>query len=157
MNRKHTMTVIVPVLLFAVLAVLLLHVLYSGAEITGRLTAREQEGRTLRTAVQYVNMRLDQAQNVSVGAFCGIAALEFTETHEGTAYLTRVYCYDGYLRELFCEADVELEPDAGEKLLPLDAFVPSDEDGLLTAELTADGETVVIQYNLRGRRKGAAG
>lgn len=155
MNRTSNMIRLVPMLLFAVLAVTVLHVLYAGAELSESLTVREQEGRISGTAAQYVTVRLDQAgtESVFVGEFSGIPTLHFTETIDGETYLTRVYCHDGYLRELFCAADQDMRPDDGEKLMPLDKLTFSEENGLLTIVLTED---VTVLYDLSGRRKGAA-
>ena len=38
---------------------------------------------------------------------------------DGTGYITRVYCYDGYLMELFTAADTLLLPESGKKILEM--------------------------------------
>lgn len=149
MNKQTNLLKIVPILLFAVLAVSVLQILYAGAGVYESLTERENSGRIGRTAVQYVTVRLQQAGagTLAVEEFCGIPSLAVYESIDGTAYCTRIYCHDGYLRELFSAADAEMDPSAGEKLMPMDEFLPSEKDGLLTFTLTADGVSVTSFYD----------
>ena len=74
-------------------------------------------------------------------------ALILTEEIESEAYETRVYCYDGYLRELFTSADGEFYPEDGEKILAAHGLTLSREGRVLTAELT-DTEGQVRQMTL---------
>ena len=57
--------------------------------------------------------------------------------------MTWIYCYDGWLRELFSAAGEAFSPDAGEKLLPSRGMSLKLEDGLLSCELLIPGEDPV--------------
>ena len=93
--------------------------------------------------------------------FQGCDALELTETIDGTPYITRVYCYDGYLRELFSASEAQMTPADGEKVLAAQALTVEwlDGDGgeqLLEMELTnADGTTQRVVLSVRSG-KGAS-
>ena len=94
-------------LLFGVFAVSILAVLLSGAGVYRRLAERDDRSYDRRTAVQYVATRVrqaDQAGGVSVRTFEGCPALILSEEIEGELYETRIYHYDGYIRELFVSA-----------------------------------------------------
>ena len=149
-NRILSLTA---VLLFAVFALCVLASLLSGAEIYRSVTQRDRDSYDRRTAVQYISTRLRQADArgaVAVEEYEGLDALVLTENINGRDYSTRVYCYDGYLCELFTAADNRLEPQAGERILPLEELTLSLEQGLLTAEFTFDdGESRQASLMLR--------
>lgn len=97
---------------------------WRGADGYQRLTQRDQEAYAQRTAAQYLATRIrqaDTAAGITVEPFGsdGPDALLLHEQVEGTTYVTRVYCYEGYLRELFSAADAELLPADGEKILEM--------------------------------------
>ena len=73
-----------------------------------------------RTVPQYITTRVrqaDTADGVLVGSFHGISSLEIYEELDGSTYITRIYCYEGYLRELFCEESAEMLPEDGEPIV----------------------------------------
>lgn len=148
-NRRKADTLLV-LLLFGVFAVCILMVLLTGADAYKRLSQRDQSGYDERTASQYLATRVRQADRlggVRIDSFQGVDALIFAEEIEGEAYETRIYCYDGYLRELFAAADGVFYPEDGEKVLAADGLTLSCEGRLLTAELT-DGEGQIRQITL---------
>ena len=132
-------------LLFGVFAACVLLVLLTGADAYRRLTERDQAAYDRRTCVQYVATRVRQADcagGVSVSEFDGVPVLELHETIEGTDYVTLVYCYDGWLRELFAAADAGLDPEAGETVMEAQDLALTLKDGLLTAAVTDSQGTV---------------
>ena len=112
-------------LLLSIFAATVLGVLLVGAGAYSRLTRRDSHAYDTRTALQYVTARVRQApapNQVSVTRFDGVDALTVTQRVDGQDYLTRVYCYEGWLMELFCAADGQFEPRDGEKLLPVESL-----------------------------------
>jgi len=148
-NRRKADTLLV-LLLFGVFAVCILGVLLLGGDAYRRLSQRDQAGYDERTASQYLATRVRQADRlggVNVTSFQGVDTLILTEEIEGEVYETRVYCYDGYLRELFTAADSALNPEDGEKILAAEGLTLSRQGRVLTAELT-DGEGQLRQIIL---------
>ena len=147
-------------LLFGVFAACVLLVLLTGADAYRRLTERDQAAYDRRTCVQYVATRVRQADcagGVSVSEFDGVPVLELHETIEGTDYVTLVYCYDGWLRELFAAADAGLDPEAGETVMEAQDLALSLEDGLLTVAVTDSRGTVnTLVLSLRSGEGAAA-
>ena len=133
LRQKHHMDGLTALLLFGVLAVCILSVLLLGADAYRRLTERDQTAFDRRTAVQYLATKVRQADAagaVTVTSFDGAVPPEesgirsasgdtllLTENIEGTPYCTRIYYYDGYIREVFGECGVEMLPEDGEKIL----------------------------------------
>ena len=150
-EKDHALNGLLALLLFGVFAACVLSVLLTGADVYQRLTERDHSSYESRTAAQYLATRVRQADRsggVTVGTFGTSDALELWEDVGGEAYLTRVYCYDGWLRELFSGADGDFAPADGEKVLEADGLTLTlSPEGLLTAELT-DGEGVSQQVCL---------
>ena len=146
-------------LIFGVFAVCILSVLLTGADVYRKLAARDQLGYDQRTAAQYLTTRVrqaDQLGDVSIRYFEGQDALVFTEVIEGGTYQTLVYCYDGYLRELFAAAGGGFLPEDGERVLEARGLSIRQDGQLLEMELTSpSGEVQRLKLYLRSR-EGAA-
>lgn len=157
---KHHLEGLLVLLMFGVLAACVLSVLLTGADAYRRLTERDAASYDRRTAVQYVATKVRQADRagaVAVEDFGGVQALVLSEELEGETYLTRVYCYEGCLRELFSAESAELAPEDGEKLLETEtaSFVLA--DGLLTVQLESrEGDRETLLLSLRSGEGAAA-
>lgn len=138
MNEKTTkITDVLALLVFAIFAVCVLLVLLGGAKVYRQVVAQGEAQFEKRTAAQYVTMRVRQAEAVTVDTFGEGDALVIAEKLDGETYLTRVYCCDGYLRELYCAEDAALLPRDGEKILPADSLKLSLTGDLLTVQIDA--------------------
>ena len=148
MKKRFTKITDLPALLtFAVFAVCILMVLLYGARVYGQLVQHGEESFRLRTATQYLYTRVQQAESVTVTEFEDCEALTIKEQVDGESYITRVYCYDGYLWELFCMEHAALHPEDGEKILPVERMGMKLEAETLTSDL--DGCILLLQ--LRGK------
>lgn len=130
-------------MLLSLFAVSVLGVLLAGAGVYSRLTRRDDCAYNSRTGLQYVASKVRQAPApgaVQVGDFGGVVALAVTEQVDGADYVTRVYCYDGWLMELFCAARAEFEPRDGERLLKAQSLELEQRDGLLYVKLVQEQE-----------------
>ena len=152
---KHHIDGFIALLLFGVFAVCVLAVLLTGADAYRRLTRRDNAAYDRRTCVQYVATRVRQADTldgVSVEDFGGTACLALRDGD----YVTRVYCYDGWLMELYCAGGSELDPEDGERVMAAQALDLSLEDGLLTIAATdAQGTESTLLLSLRSGEGGA--
>lgn len=155
-KRGHRFDGLIALVLFGVFAVCVLAVLLTGADAYRRLTDRDQSAYALRTCAQYVATRVRQADSldaVTVEDFGGTQALVFAEGD----FVTRVYCYDGWLMELYSETGTELGPEAGEKIIEAGGLALHLEAGLLEAAVTgADGRQARLLLSLRSGEEGAA-
>lgn len=146
-------------LVLAVFALCILLVLLTGGDAYQRLTQRDQSAYSRRTAAQYITTRVRQADGlgqVTVGDFGGADALILPESIDGEEFVTRVYCYDGSLRELFALAEDEFEPGDGEVLLPAEGLELSLDGRVLTVVITnEDGTEQELALYLRSGEGGA--
>ena len=146
--------------LFGVFAACVLSVLLTGAGVYRRLTERDDAACDRRTALQYVAAKMRQADRegaVAAGRFAELDALILTEEIGEEAYETWVYCYDGYLRELFAERGADLAPEDGEKVLAADGFqVCLEREDLLRLDILTGGRWETAALSLRsGKGYGA--
>lgn len=150
---KRNIVSLASLLLFGVFAVCILFVLLTGAKVYRNLTQRDQNAYAQRTAAQYLSTRVRQADalgQISVEEFAGVDALLLTEEIDGTLFVTRVYCYDGAIWELFSFADETFEPGDGEEILPAEGLELSLDGQVLTASIVgADGTVQNLTLYLR--------
>ncbi len=132
-------TSLAALLVFTLFALCLMLVLLTGAGVYRRLTENGDVRYARQTTMQYLSTRFHQGRNARVEDFQGSEALVFSENYGDQTYLTRVYCYDGYLMELFSAEAAQLAPEDGEKILPVSQLAFTLEEDLLCIDL--DGET----------------
>lgn len=158
-GSQHHMDTLAALLLFGVFAACVLTVLLTGADAYGRITRRDSVTYDRRTCVQYVATRVRQADTaggVSLEVFGGVKALVLRDWQDPD-YLTRVYYHDGYLMELYSEADLDLSPGDGEKIMACDWMRLSLTDGLLTIDLLdPQGEVTTLRLCLRSGEGGGS-
>lgn len=137
-----------PLVLFAILAGCAVLVLLTGAGVYGRLTERGQEAFHNRTVPLYIATKVRQAdcaEAVFVEQKTGTDILRLEEQIDGKDYVTRIYCHEGVVRELFSAEDVPFDPVAGEKITEASEVRFSLEDGCLTVRVTREDGTVTEQ------------
>lgn len=142
-TEKPKITALAALLVFCLFGVCILGVLLAGAGSYRQMTVQGDAAYDARTIAGYLTMRVHQADRqdaVRVEDFSGVSALVLEETVAGKTYLTRIYCFDGFLRELYSQADGTFSPEAGEKLLPAEELSFELAGDLLTVDIThADG------------------
>ena len=155
-ERYAKITEVLALLTLAVFALCVLLVLLTGAGTYRNLVDRSGESHARRTALGYLTTRVRQAETVELAAFQGCEALVLGETVQGERYVTRIYCHEGWLMELFSTADGTFTPEDGEKILPLRAMSLTHQDGTVTAALTDEaGVTRSVTIYLRGGEEAA--
>lgn len=139
-QRQFHSSALPSLLLLTVFALCLLSVLLTGAEVYSGLTEDGSCNHAYRTASSYLFTRLKQGKGVYPEEFGSATALVFPEEVEGKTYLTRIYCYDGWLRELYTAENGTFSPADGEKLLEMDALSVIMVENRITLEFTLPGE-----------------
>lgn len=135
-NGHRKITQLLALLVFGVFALCVAAVLLTGAQTYQTLTQRGSRANSQRIAVRYITTRFQQAPEVRVEDFCGLQALTVREEIDGKVYLTRVYCHEGTVRELFSAEHAQVGPKDGEAVLEAEKLAFSVENGLLTAQIT---------------------
>lgn len=139
---------ILPLVLFAILAVCAVLVLLTGAGVYKRLTGRGQEAFKNRTVPLYIATKVRQADRagaVIVEQWNGTDILRLEEQIDGKGYVTRIHCHEGIVRELYSAEEVPFDPAAGEKITAASEVRFSLEEGCLTVKVTREDGTVTEQ------------
>ncbi len=150
---KLNINSLLALLLFAVFAVCILSALTTGAGVYRLLVERDDAAYTERTAERYMASKLRQSSGeVSIEELSGVTSLALREELGGFDCVTYIYCFDGHLRELFTMEGDAVEPEAGEKILPMAALDGEIADGMLFLSLESPegGESEII-LSLRGK------
>ena len=137
-KQRFQITDVLALLTLAVFALCLLLVLLTGASRYRDLVERGEAAYTKRTALSYLTTRVQQSETVRAGDFENCPALILEDTVDGEVYTTRIYCYEGWLRELYTVPGAKVSPADGEKLLEAEGLQLSADKQLLTVTLGAD-------------------
>ena len=148
----HTIDGLAALLMFSVFAVSILIALVAGANAYARLTQRDRLSYDYRTCMQYIASQIhsNDGGEVAVEAFGNEESIALASD----ACITRIYCYDGYLRELYSAADHAPNPEEGERILKAEKMEVSLDGGLLSVTITANGKENTIRLSLRGEEGG---
>ena len=143
-KRNRSISGILVLMLLAGFAACILAVLLSGADVYQNLTRRDQASYERRTAAQYITTKVRQYDGdgmLFVGTFEEERpgeqgnTLFLAETVDGENCYTRLYCYDGYIRELFAPPGGGFSGADGEKILPAKRVEFSVDGDLVNVEL----------------------
>ena len=141
-KRAHSL---LPLLVLVLFATCIVTVLLTGADLYKKLVQRDQQSFQQRTTIQYLTTRIhqnDRCDGIFVGFFASMETegtgdtLYLQEEINGRTYYTRIYCHDGYLQELFTQADLNISPGDGQNILALDQISFDLQDGFLTIRIT---------------------
>jgi len=160
---KHEIDRVAVLLLFAVFAGCMLFVLLFGAAAYKNIVTRDEEAYTARTGVQYIAAKLrhnDAEGMVWTGSFYDgeeeagetISTLYLGMDAEEEFYVTRLYYYDGFLRELLCEEGEKADPEDGQEVLPASSFYVEQEGSLLFVTVgDEEGEKHSLSLAIRSK------
>jgi len=159
----HNFDGIFILLLFALFAGSLLLVLLTGAGSYKRVAERDAETYARSTCSQYIAAKVrhaDRIDGVKLGSFTSpedpqaddISTLYLLQEIDGVSYATRVYWYDGEVRELFSEMSLSMNPEDGNQVMEAEELSFRVQDGML--EVTSVGASGAEDRLLLSLRSG---
>ena len=114
--------------------------------------ALHNDQRILTSYVRSMMRPQDETGVIGTDEIDGIPMLTYAEEYDGIRYVTRIYAYDGYLREWFSEEAYEFRPGTGEELFPAQEFQAQIADGLVQISIRNEqDEPVTVQFALRSQ------
>ncbi|MCR4955942.1 MAG: DUF4860 domain-containing protein [Lachnospiraceae bacterium] len=162
---EHNIDSVFVLLLFVVFAGSVLLVLLFGASSYESLVKRDTKAYNDRTAISYVAAKIrhsDEKNSVYVGSFTkredpsadGISTLYLKLIAEGETYYTKIYYYDGYIREVLCEENAGLLPQDGNEIMKAKGLSFTEKDQLLQIKvLNEDGSESALKLALRSEQE----
>lgn len=153
-SGKRSISGLAALVLLGVFAAGILTVLLSGASVYQRVTEQDAQSYDSRTGMQYLATKVRQAPApdcLVLSDFGEGDSLLLLDTIDGAEYWTQVYCYDGWLMELFTVAEAGLAPEDGEKILPAESLSLTRSGDLLQLQLVdGNGTSNALTLALRG-------
>ena len=124
-QENNIIDVLFVIALFCIFALSAIFLISIGANIYGKTVSHMEANFNGRTSFAYVTEKIRQSDNdgaISIGDFNGCPALLITKKTGDTNYITYLYEYDGYLKELMIREDTPLPPSAGQNILAVTEF-----------------------------------
>lgn len=153
-SDTHQLGTLAVLTVFCVFAICILTVILFGAKTYQGLNDQSEENYRTRTLALYLSGKIRQAAlpgKIAVSTFGDGDCVAIPEQIDGETYYTWLYCDNGWLMELFGDAENEYGPEDGERILRADGFTADIRDGLLTLTAhTEAGEPVGLRFALRG-------
>lgn len=145
-SRGRRLDTVFVLIIFCVFAMSVLVVLsLSGSTYKNTVTIT-QEKYDEQTALSFMWTKVksgDKLGKVYAGEFYGLSALCIEEEYDGITYLTMIYLYDGWIRELFFEKGIDFLPQDGTPVFSAESLaLEQPEDGLIKAMV--DSESLFI-------------
>jgi len=125
LSRGRNIDTIFVLIVFSIFAISVLMVLMLGASVYRNINDISHEGQSEHTALSYIwtkTKNFDDAGSLQVGDFHGVPALFIDEWIGDYHFRTAIYHYDGWLCELFSEAELEFSPEDGVRVIRVDGM-----------------------------------
>ena len=135
---SHVISGVFVFLLLGLFAVFSTVMVLTGAKAYKGTADRAAEHNAQRIAGAYVRSMVrsdDQNGGVRVEDVDGVPAITMENVYDGETYVTRVYAYDGMLREWFASTEVDFEPENGEMVCAADEMTAGIENGVLSVRV----------------------
>lgn len=154
-ERRHAVNGLLTLLIYGIFALFSLLLVVAGARIYRNIVSVGNENTQVRSSFSYVankvRMSTRAAGTVRLEDQAGIEVLVLETGIEG--YETRIYYYDGALRELYQAAEQPFAPELGEKLMEVPKFhIEETETGhLVMRTMDAEGNQRRLHLYIEGK------
>lgn len=115
----HSADTFFVLILFAAFVLMALFISATGALSYKKSAVQMEERFNKQTCISYITAKIranNESGKISVVDFNGKEALCISDNFGETVYNTYIYQHDGMVRELFCNAEITLDPAAGSAL-----------------------------------------
>ena len=147
-KNNHAISGVFVFLLLGIFAIFSTIMVVMGAKAYRGMVEKADVHNSIRVASSYIRTMLrsnDEAGVLRVEDVNGVQTITM-ENDYGDIYVTRIYLYDGKLREWFALAEIPFEPANGETVCSLDTMQAELKDGLLHVVVSEHGTEMEIDY-----------
>lgn len=152
-SAGYTIDTVFVLVLLCVFAVSVLLVLLAGTGAYQDVAAKMETQYNERTCLSYLDAKVrhyDKAGMAAAEQFDGCDALALYEDADGVRYKTLIYCYDGYIKELFFEEGLSFQPADGQNIVPAEFLtVTAVAENLIQLECGSEGNRETLMIYLR--------
>lgn len=138
--------------LFCIFIIGSLTLMNVGVHVYKNIVENNAENFRLRASLSYVATKVrqfDTADTVFVQEEEGVPMLVFQEELEGSIYLTKIYCHDGKMMELFQEEGLEHDLKDGFEMMELDELWIEQQGNKILLTAMDDGKKESLTLSLR--------
>ena len=145
-NSNNKIDGVFVLMIFCIFAVSVFLVLMLSGSTYANMTDISAEGQNERIALSYIRTKIrksDTANAVYISDFNGMPSINLSENIGEREFVTRIYFYDGWLRELFHETGFDFELIDGVPLIKVNNISFEEvENGLI--RITTDYASTLI-------------
>ena len=149
---SHAISGVFVFLVLGIFAVFSTVMVLLGARAYKSTADRAAEHNAYRIGMAYVRSMVrseDEDQSIKVETVDGIPTISIRNVYDGDAYITRLYVYDGKLREWFTEESEEFVPEFGETVCNMDEMNAEIAGKLLKIGLRSQDTWTTVDIALR--------
>ena len=151
----QTMNVLFTMILFLVFVLSALFSVLIGGKVYENIRGRMEESYTGSVALNYVANKVRQGDMngaVSVREINQVPVLELRQEIADRSYVTQIYYYNGYIRELFTDTESGLGLADGLEIIACEGLEFEMENQLLTVETLGENGGSLMLYVRSGGR-----
>ena len=155
MSKKavnHSISGVFVFMLLGIFAVFSTVMVLLGARAYKSTAERAAQHNEARIATAYMRSMVrasDWENAVVIEDVNGVRTVTLRSEYDGEEYVTRLYAFDGMLREWFTSADAEFDPELGEAICAADELDADLTDHLLRVRLRSGEEWSDVDIALR--------
>ncbi len=149
---SHAISGVFVFLLLGIFAVFSTVMVLLGAKAYKATAERAAEHNASRISNAYIRSMVrgdDCSSGVRLEEIDGLNIITLVNEYDGEEYLTRIYVYDGMLREWFTDAEADFEPEYGETVCAADEMKASLSGRLLRVQMRHGDEWSSVNVALR--------
>ncbi|MEG0369295.1 MAG: DUF4860 domain-containing protein [Hungatella sp.] len=154
-NQKGTISALFVILLFMVFVMSVFFTILIGAKVYENVNVRSERLYAGSVSLGYIANKIRQSDAdgmVNLIDVEGTSVLELQQEIEGQRYVTWIYAYEGYVRELFMRPDSGLALADGMPIVAEEGLSMTEEGDMLRVE-TAGSEGGSILLSMRSGRE----
>jgi len=146
----HAADAVFSLVLFCVFALSMLLVLMSGVGAYKDIRSASENGYSENTCISYVSTKVHHnltADSIYLSEVAGEPAIALEEEINGEIFVTYIYYFNGYVKELFTMKGNDFPAESGFDVLQVSAFTfDISTDGLLHVSCTGTGGSTAQTY-----------
>lgn len=155
-SNGQTMNVLFTMLLFLVFVLCALYTVLIGGKVYENIRSRMGDSGTGGVALSYIANKVrqgDAAGAVNVKEIDSVPVLELKQEINGETYVTWIYYYEGYIRELFTDVQSNLGLSDGLGVIESNGLSFEKNGRLLKVETAgADGKSLLLSVRSGGQQ-----
>ncbi len=155
-SRGHKFDILAVLLILCVFSAAVLSLLLSGAGTYKNITEKDRASQQEQILELFISNKIFQAETrdaVRLTEEGGVSVLCVDSTENGEPHITRVWYYDGWIRELYSDAGYNFTPDDGEKIARAEELSFTQGGGLLKVRIVSGGKEDIRFFDMKGGKR----